>query len=890
MASALHLLAQPDSAGCEKRSGHRHKHLGMKNRPAPAIVRAIVGRGPASADAGMPATELSAKGVRDSVELDTEGMNDSQVTAIKESLRASLSLVQGPPGTGKTSTALRIMRHWVRGSRDILAGRRTALLATSDSNIAVDNLVEGLSRTGVRVVRLGRPEASRPELLDYCADEIAAKACGVNKLSELQDAARARAREEVHRAVEMAEVVCCTSMGAGSGMLSDYTFPRVLMDEASQATEPSTIVPICKGCLQLVLLGDHCQLPPTVGSDLAAKEGLALSLFERLARAGVKPTLLQQQYRMHPAISEFPRQHFYAGELADGIGAEDRQTPNGFRWPDEKMPVGVVPVHGHEMSEGTSWLNEEEGRKVVDVLRGFLQGGLQTTEVGVVTPYGAQARLLRTLLKRVGIRTGRDLGGVEVNSVDSFQGREKDVIIMSTVRASDHGGIGFTSDWRRVNVAFTRARKPAQASERPCSCRSSLPGPETLAREGRTWAPWLRWAAARGLFCGPAPPLPPPSPGAAPVGLRALEARRGPSPPRGAQGRSRSPRRRGLAAADAAAAAADPQAAAVPAAARAPAAGGLPRARPERFHAPGRASGGAPAGLSGGGLHRGLPDGVGAGEREKLDGSDMEQQFIRSELGPFTKGISEAFVKAHVVRLPLLRFRPRPQTLGMYAFLFISVPEIQILKSMTIVMVLFFAWLLVNEKVSRLLVCSVLVIAGGVCLSAAYDNDSKVGGGHGVRNTVIGVVLMLLASTFEAAKTVISQVLMEKMSLFDGIYHSSPAFVLLAAVFVGCMEAKGLYHYEFNGTVAWLLAANAMATGVIVLSSFWFVKLAGALTLKVVTQARSIGLIMCSVFFFGEVCSAPQYVGYTLTLLGMGMFDYAKQVLKDAVAKAETTS
>jgi len=242
------------------------------------------------------------------------------------------------------------------------------------------------------------------------------------------------------------------------------------------------------------------------------------------------------------------------------------------------------------------------------------------------------------------------------------------------------------------------------------------------------------------------------------------------------------------------------------------------------------------------------------------------------------------------VVVPINIFNFLTQTLGMYAFLFISVPEIQILKSMTIVMVLFFAWLLVNEKVSRLLVCSVLVIAGGVCLSAAYDNDSKVGGGHGVRNTVIGVVLMLLASTFEAAKTVISQVLMEKMSLFDGIYHSSPAFVLLAAVFVGCMEAKGLYHYEFNGTVAWLLAANAMATGVIVLSSFWFVKLAGALTLKVVTQARSIGLIMCSVFFFGEVCSAPQYVGYTLTLLGMGMFDYAKQVLKDAVAKAETTS
>ncbi|CAK0830568.1 unnamed protein product, partial [Prorocentrum cordatum] len=441
--------------------------------------------------------------------------------------------VQGPPGTGKTSTALRIMQHWVRGSREILWGRKTALLATSDSNIAVDNLVEGLAKQGVRVVRLGRPEMSRPELLEYCADEIAAKACGVTKLSELKDAARAKAREEVHRAVERAEVVCCTSMGAGSGMLADYTFPRVLMDEASQATEPSTIVPICKGCLQLVLLGDHCQLPPTVGSDLAAKEGLGLSLFERLARSGVKPTLLQQQYRMHPAISEFPREHFYSGELGDGVRAEDRQTPNGFRWPVANMPVAVVSVHGRERPEGTSWMNDQEGQRVVEVVRGFLQGGFQTTEMGVVTPYGAQARLLRTMLKRANIRTGRDFGGIEVNSVDSFQGREKEVIIMSTVRASDHGGIGFTSDWRRVNVAFTRAK---QGLVVVCN-------PDTLAREDRTWAPWLRWAAGKGLFCGPVPRLPPANPNAAPVGLKAMETYREPSPVRGAQGRSRSPRR-----------------------------------------------------------------------------------------------------------------------------------------------------------------------------------------------------------------------------------------------------------------------------------------------------------------------------------------------------------
>ncbi|CAK0883239.1 unnamed protein product [Prorocentrum cordatum] len=185
------------------------------------------------------------------------------------------------------------------------------------------------------------------------------------------------------------------------------------------------------------------------------------------------------------------------------------------------------------------------------------------------------------------------------------------------------------------------------------------------------------------------------------------------------------------------------------------------------------------------------------------------------------------------------------------------------------------------SKVSKLLIASVLVIAVGVCVSAVFDSDSKVGGGTSLSHTVIGVTLMVLASTFEAAKTVISQVLMDKMTLFDGIYYSSPTFVLLAVVFVGGMEAKQLYHYQFNGMVVGLLFANMLSTGAIVLSSFWFVKLAGALTLKVVTQdtARSIGLILCSVFFFGEFCTGMQYTGYTLTLVGMGMFDYAKQEL-----------
>jgi len=236
------------------------------------------------------------------------------------------------------------------------------------------------------------------------------------------------------------------------------------------------------------------------------------------------------------------------------------------------------------------------------------------------------------------------------------------------------------------------------------------------------------------------------------------------------------------------------------------------------------------------------------------------------------------------VVVPINIFNFLTQTLGMYAFLFISVPEIQILKSVTIVMVLCFAWLLVNEKVNKVLVSSVVIIAAGVCLSAIFDGEAKLGVTSPTK-TIIGVVLMISASTFEAAKTVFSQVLMDKMPLFDGIYHSSPTFVLIAAMFVGCMEAKGLAHYNYTAPVIGLLLTNALVTGVIVLSSFWFVKLAGAVTLKVVTQARSIGLILCSVIFFGEFCTSLQYLGYTVTLIGMGMFDYAKQVIKSEESK-----
>jgi len=221
------------------------------------------------------------------------------------------------------------------------------------------------------------------------------------------------------------------------------------------------------------------------------------------------------------------------------------------------------------------------------------------------------------------------------------------------------------------------------------------------------------------------------------------------------------------------------------------------------------------------------------------------------------------------------------QVTGMYAYLYISVPEIQILKSFTIVFVLFFAWLVAKERVNQLLAASVVVITMGICLSAVYGSGAGVGNQSG-NAALIGFWLSMVASSTEALKSVYSQIMMAKLSLFDGIYWASPSFVLLAVVFIGAIESHGLLHFDWSTPLVLTLILNAILTGLIVVSTFWFVKLAGALTLKVITQARSIGLILFAVFFCGESCAGMQYTGYAVSLIGMGMFDHAKQSMKES--------
>jgi hypothetical protein len=427
-----------------------------------------------------------------------EGLNASQRLAVQGASCNRLTLVQGPPGTGKTAVAIRILQHWARLAASEATNGETPspILATSDSNIAVDNLVEGCANVGLRVVRLGRPEAIRPELLRYCIDRPQNSYSNNNNNNNSSSnngsygGGSALAFKEKMKNLKNAQVICCTCIGSGGDILDGMTFERVLVDEATQATEPAVLVPLTRGCRQLVLVGDHCQLPPTVLSTRAEEEGLGVPLFSRMVACGVPPFMLDTQYRMHPGIAMFPSDLFYGGKLRNGVSPPERRPLAGFPWPREEFPVAFVPVNqGIEMDDGVSKLNEAEAAAACDAVAALLAGGqCGVSDIAVVTPYAAQARLIRRMTRQLSRNAGPPF--VEVSSTDGFQGREKEAVVFSAVRSNSFGTVGFVSDWRRVNVSFTRARRALIV----------IGNDQTLRRgDPDTWMPWLAWADAHGL-------------------------------------------------------------------------------------------------------------------------------------------------------------------------------------------------------------------------------------------------------------------------------------------------------------------------------------------------------------------------------------------------------
>jgi predicted DNA helicase len=414
-------------------------------------------------------------------------LNEPQRAAIDFALSAKdFAIIHGPPGTGKTTTVVEFIRHTI--------ARGETVLACAPSNHAVDNLLEKLLAAGELPVRLGHPARVLPELRGRAIDILAEKHPDARQARKVARDAFAlfrqadkwtRARPEpgekaamrkeardmlaevrklealaVERVLDDARVICATLTGLDSELLGKRRFDVVVIDEACQSAEPANWVPLLRAN-KLVLAGDHCQLPPTILSPEAAERGLVVSLMERLiARFGPSVSrLLTVQHRMHALIMGFSNAEFYNGELIAHESVANHRLcdlPGVDANPLTEAPVQFIDTAGasydEELEEDTgSRRNVQEAALVVKKIAALLDAGVNAAQIGVITPYRAQVRLLRERLGHV--------PELEIDSVDGFQGREKEAIIVSLVRSNPEGEIGFLADTRRTNVALTRARR-----------------------------------------------------------------------------------------------------------------------------------------------------------------------------------------------------------------------------------------------------------------------------------------------------------------------------------------------------------------------------------------------------------------------------------------------
>jgi len=284
----------------------------------------------------------------------------------------------------------------------------------------------------------------------------------IGELSEKDESKfRALKRQAEDRILECASVICTTCISSFDRRLKKFRFTRVLIDEATQATEPECLLPMLKGAKHVILVGDHCQLGPVVMCKKAAQARYNQSMFERLVTMGIKPIRLQVQYRMHPSLSYFPSITFYEGCLQNGVSVAERTLNNvNFPWPISSKPMFFYHSQGKEelSASGTSYLNRTETINIEKIVTFFFKSGLLPHQIGIITPYEGQRSFICSYLQKAGTIKQSLYKGIEVSSVDSFQGREKDIILLSCVRSNEKSGIGFLSDPRRLNVALTRAK------------------------------------------------------------------------------------------------------------------------------------------------------------------------------------------------------------------------------------------------------------------------------------------------------------------------------------------------------------------------------------------------------------------------------------------------
>ncbi|XP_049637146.1 DNA-binding protein SMUBP-2 [Suncus etruscus] len=431
--------------------------------PASALIEVLFGESDLS-----PASEISP------LALGNTSLDASQQEAVHFALsQKELAIIHGPPGTGKTTTVVEIIQQAVRQGLKVLC--------CAPSNVAVDNLVERLARCHLRLLRLGHPARLLPSIQEHCLDAVLARAEHTGIVAEIRqdiDQAQARSRTawELRRelrereeaavlgSLKTADVVLATNTGASPDgplkLLPEAHFDLVVIDECAQALEASCWIPLLQAP-KCILAGDHKQLPPIVVSNRAAREGLALSLMERLVqeRAGAV-RMLTTQYRMHEAIMRWASDAMYDGQLTAHPSVANhllRDLPGVADTEETGLALLLVDTAGCgllelEEEEDQSRGNPGEVRLVNLHIQALVDAGVKPRDIAVITPYQRQVDLLQQSL-------AARHPELEIKSVDGFQGREKEAAVLSLVRSNRAGEVGFLAEDRRLNVAVTRARR-----------------------------------------------------------------------------------------------------------------------------------------------------------------------------------------------------------------------------------------------------------------------------------------------------------------------------------------------------------------------------------------------------------------------------------------------
>ena len=418
-------------------------------------------------------------------------LNQMQQVAVDKILAAAdLAIVHGPPGTGKTTTL-------VQAIKALIKKEHHQILVVAPSNTAVDLLSEKLSDEGLNVLRVGNPARVSERLMALTLDSKMAEHSSMKELKKLKKQANeykkmahqykrvfGRAEQEQRKAlfneaykiikeignteqymmddlVSKAQVITATLVGSNHYTIRGRTFHTLVIDEAGQALEPACWIPILKA-KKVVFAGDHCQLSPTIKSNVAAKNGLSTTLLEKcVALHPQAVVLLEEQYRMHQTIMGYSSKVFYGNQLKAHPSVAGR-----LLFPEDS-PLAFIDTAGcsfEEKSEGTSTTNPDEAvflLKHLALLVAQLTPLYTIAEfpaVAVISPYKQQVYLLKELLLHTpGLQVYAEK--ITVNTIDSFQGQERDIVYISLTRSNTEGKIGFLSDTRRMNVAMTRAKK-----------------------------------------------------------------------------------------------------------------------------------------------------------------------------------------------------------------------------------------------------------------------------------------------------------------------------------------------------------------------------------------------------------------------------------------------